>query len=100
MTGTIEKYMIPCVNKQLFGIECLGCGAQRATALFFSGEFAGAFYMYPAIYTIILLVAVVIVSMFYKFRFSRQIKMGLIILNAVIIVISYFIKMKNFIYIQ
>lgn len=97
MTGTIEKYMIPCVNKQLFGIECLGCGAQRATALFFSGDFKGAFFMYPAFYTMLLLLLVVLFSMFYKFRYSRQIKIGLIFLNVIIIVISYFIKMKNFI---
>lgn len=97
MTGSIEKYMIPCVNKKIFGIECLGCGAQRATALFFSGDFKGAFFMYPAFYTILLLLLVVLFSMFHKFRYSKQIKMGLIFLNVIIIVISYFIKMKNFI---
>lgn len=38
----LEEYMIPCVNKAIFGVECLGCGMQRATALLFYGEFAAA----------------------------------------------------------
>ncbi|MGB1451125.1 MAG: DUF2752 domain-containing protein, partial [Marinirhabdus sp.] len=40
--------MLPCLNKQLFGVECLGCGMQRATILVFRGEFAAAFTIYPA----------------------------------------------------
>lgn len=93
----LEDYMVPCVNKAIFGIDCLGCGAQRATALFFSGQFVAAFKMYPAIYTIFLLIAVVIFNLFVKFKFDYQLKMGLVILNALIIVVSYAIKMKIFI---
>lgn len=92
----LEEYMLQCTNKQLFGIECLGCGMQRATALLFRGEWIAAFKMYPAIYTIILLVALVIFNYFIKFKYDQQIKIGLLLLNAVIIVVSYFIKMSNY----
>ena len=93
----LENYMIPCVNKKIFGVECLGCGMQRATLHLFSGEFAAAFKIYPAIYTIFILLAVIGVNFFVKFKFDYQIKIGLIILNAVIMVASYFIKMNHFI---
>ena len=31
----IEEYMLPCLNKKLFGFECLGCGLQRSIVLLF-----------------------------------------------------------------
>ena len=93
----LENYMIPCVNKKIFGVECLGCGMQRATIHLFSGEFVTAFKIYPAIYTIFILLAVIFVNFFVKFKFDYQVKIGLIALNAVIMVGSYFIKMSHFI---
>jgi len=87
-----EQFMLPCLNKKLFGIECLGCGMQRSILLIFQGEFVAAFKMYPAIYTIIILVLFIIFSLFKKFKYSYKIKMGLIFLNIIIIIASYFIK--------
>ncbi len=84
--------MVPCLNKSIFGLECLGCGIQRATALLFQGEFVAAFKMYPAIYTLIFLLFFVLFNLFVKFRFDFHIKMGLIIINVLIIVVSYFFK--------
>jgi len=92
----IEDYMIPCINKKIFGIECLGCGMQRATALLFSGQFEAAFKIYPAIYTIFLLLAVILFNFFVKFKFDYHLKIGLILLNAIVMIISYFIKMSQF----
>ncbi|MBV1924354.1 MAG: DUF2752 domain-containing protein [Flavobacteriaceae bacterium] len=88
--------MLSCVNKEIFGVECLGCGIQRATALIFKGEFVAAFKMYPAIYSLYVLVAFVIFNLFVKFKSAFKIKVGLLILNAFIIIISYIIKMSQF----
>ncbi|MCM8571104.1 DUF2752 domain-containing protein [Gramella jeungdoensis] len=89
----LQEYMLPCLNKTLFGIECTGCGAQRAAVLLFQGEFSKAFFMYPAIYSLLVLLAFLLFNLFYKFRYDYSIKMGLIIFNAVIIAIAYIIKM-------
>lgn len=93
----MEDYMLPCLNKQLFGVDCLGCGIQRATALLFQGEFVAAFKMYPAIYTLILLVLFLIFNLFIKFKFDRIIKIALIIINVLIVVIGYMVKMSYFV---
>ena len=92
----IEDYMLQCTSKQLFGVECLGCGTQRATVLFFNGEFAAAFHMYPAIYTIIFLLLFLVFNLFVKFKHDFKIKVGLLLLNVAVIVISYFIKMSPY----
>lgn len=93
----LEDYMLECTNKKIFGVECMGCGIQRATALLFQGEFVAAFKMYPAIYSLILLAGLVIVNLFVKFKYDYQIKIGLLIFNVAVIVVSYIIKMSPYI---
>ena len=89
-----EDYMLPCMNKKLLGMECFGCGLQRSVALILQGEFVAAFEMYPAIYTLILMFAVIAINFFTKYNISTKVVAALGILNALIIVISYFIKIN------
>lgn len=93
--SSLEDYMLPCLNKKLFGIDCLGCGLQRAIVLVFQGEFSAAFKMYPAVFTILLLAFFIIFNLFYKFKHDSKIKIFLLILNAAIIVASYLYKITN-----
>ena len=86
--------MLPCLNKKLFGLECFGCGFQRATALLFRGEFIAAFKMYPAVYTLLLFVLFIIASMIWEIKYAYKIKIVFAILNGVIILVSYFYKMS------
>ena len=93
--SNLEEYMLPCLNKTLFGVECTGCGAQRAAVYLFQGEFSNAFSMYPAIYSLLLLLVFLVFNLFYKFKFDYKIKIALIILNAVIIGSAYVFKMYH-----
>ena len=87
--------MLPCLNKKLLGIECLGCGMQRAVMLIFQGEFVAAFHMYPAIYSLIALFIYLGLNIFFKFKHSSKIIGGLAILTVATIIISYAIKLIN-----
>ena len=93
----LDNYMLPCLNKKLFGVECPGCGIQRSVALLLEGDFTGAFKMYPAIYSLILLFIFLVFNLFIRFKFDYKIKIILITVNISIIIISYFIKMHNII---
>ncbi|MFM2231162.1 MAG: hypothetical protein RL607_2420 [Bacteroidota bacterium] len=88
--------MIPCLFKQTFGFDCMGCGMQRAIYLLSQGRFWDAFQMYPALYSLIILLGFVV-----KFAIKPNPKNGrtvilLAIANAVIIIVAYLIKMRNF----
>ncbi|MBO6880800.1 DUF2752 domain-containing protein [Winogradskyella sp.] len=89
----IEDYMLPCLNKKLFGFECMGCGLQRSLALLIKGEFISAFYMYPAIYTLIALIGFIVLNSFKNFKNGNKIITILAILNVVIIIVSYLLKL-------
>ncbi|MFT5216385.1 MAG: hypothetical protein ACI83H_001507 [Glaciecola sp.] len=90
-----EDFMLPCLTKKFLGIECFGCGFQRSFILVFQGEFVAAFKMYPAIYTLILFTIFLIINLFYKFKYAERIKLILVVLNVVIIITSYFIKINH-----
>ncbi|WP_365969688.1 DUF2752 domain-containing protein [uncultured Algibacter sp.] len=87
--------MLPCLNKRLFGVECMGCGLQRALALIFQGEFTAAFNMYPAVYSLIALFLYVGLNILFKFKNSNKIIGVLAILTVSTIIISYIIKLIN-----
>jgi hypothetical protein len=51
--------------------------------------------MYPAIYTLIIFTVFLIINLFYKFKYAERIKLILVVLNVVIIITSYFIKINH-----
>ena len=87
-----EDYMLPCLTKKFFGIECFGCGLQRAIALIFQGEFIGAFQMYPAVYSLLALFIFMITRNFISFRNDSKLLYILVAVNLTLIVGNYFYK--------
>ncbi|MEN3325128.1 DUF2752 domain-containing protein [Mariniflexile soesokkakense] len=90
--SSLDDYMLPCLNKKFFGFECMGCGLQRSFSLIIHGEFVAAFYMYPAIYTLILLFVIVTINTIKNFKHAYRIILILAILNGVIIIANFIIK--------
>lgn len=84
--------MLPCLNKQLFGIDCMGCGLQRSIALILQGQFVDAFYMYPAIYSLITLLGVIALNTFRNFNPANKIIFILAIINGIIIITNFIMK--------
>ncbi len=93
--SSLEGYMLPCLSKKLLGMDCLGCGLQRAALFLFKGEFVLAFKMYPAIFTLFILAFFLIFNLFIKFKHDETIKISLVILNLGIIVTSFILKIIN-----
>ena len=88
----MEEHMLPCMNKQLFGVECQGCGTQRAIAFLLEGEFYEAFKIFPAIYTLGLFFILLGLHLLYKKRNYAKLVIASAILNGAVILIAYFIK--------
>ncbi len=88
----MEEYMLPCLSKKYLGIECFGCGSQRAIVLLFQGEFKAAFFMFPAVYTLVMLFGLVALNFIDKTRNYHRLIVSTAIITATTMVISYFIK--------
>jgi hypothetical protein len=83
------------MNKSLFGVDCFGCGTQRALLLLLEGDFVGAFKMFPAIYTTILFFGFVALHFIDKSRNYRNFLILFAVANSIIMVGSYFYKLLN-----
>ncbi|MFY7672266.1 DUF2752 domain-containing protein [Tenacibaculum sp. MEBiC06402] len=94
---TTEDYMLPCLNKKMFGFDCPGCGFQRSAVMVTKGEFKEAFNMFPAIYTSIIFFIAVIFHFLVKKKITSKILIILAILNVSVIIIAYVLKMNKLI---
>ncbi len=93
----MEEYMIPCMNKKMFGFDCPGCGTQRALNFLIHGDFVAAFQMFPAIYTTILMLVFVGLHFVDKSRNYLKIVIYLAVLNTLIVLGVYFYKLATII---
>lgn len=93
MYFNLEDYMLPCLNKKLFGFDCLGCGLQRSFLLLLKGDFYGAFKMYPGIFSLIFLMGYVLLNMIYNFKNSIFMIRLLFAINGVLIVGNFILKL-------
>nr|WP_229049349.1 DUF2752 domain-containing protein [Chryseobacterium arthrosphaerae] len=84
--------MLTCPSKKFLGVECLGCGAQRAVVLVFEGKFSEAFHLYPAVYTLLLFFFTLGISFIDRKRKYSNILLGMVAVNLVIMVIAYVYK--------
>lgn len=92
----IEKYLLPCLNKSIFGIDCIGCGTQRSILYILNGEFIKAFYQFPAIYSTLFLFGLLGLHLIDKKRNYQKIIIVVAIINALIMIISYIYKLSNY----
>lgn len=87
--------MLPCLHKTLFGVECMGCGTQRALYLLLQGDLVGAFKMYPPIYTLLLFFGGILLHFLDKKHNYNKIIATLAIINGIVMIVSYFYKQTN-----
>ncbi|RYZ83981.1 MAG: DUF2752 domain-containing protein [Proteobacteria bacterium] len=91
----MDDYMLPCLNKKIFGFDCPGCGTQRALAFLADGEFTKAFNMFPAIYTTLLFFVVVALHFIDRSHKYTKLIIWLAIANAAITIIAYIYKITQ-----
>lgn len=92
LTASLEDYMLPCLNKEFLGVECPGCGMQRAVVLLWEGEFTAAFFMYPALYTLIALFGFLLADQFFTIRYANQISIALMVASVALILTNFLLK--------
>ncbi len=91
----LEDFMLPCFSKQLFDVDCPGCGIQRSIAFLIRGEFVESFLMYPAMATMIPLVIFLIANSFFKIKNANIIVNTLMISTVVLILGNFLLKLVN-----
>jgi hypothetical protein len=84
-----------CVIKSLTGIDCPGCGSQRAFSALLHADFIASFKFYPP------LIPLLIMFGFLAFHLLKGVNNGarylkyMFIANAIIIVANYIVKLMH-----
>jgi hypothetical protein len=93
ITMVDTSWMLPCISKQITGMDCPGCGIQRSISLFFQGQFSESFLMYPALIPIGILFSFLVMDFFLEIKSSEKIKLLLMFVALGTVIASYIIKM-------
>lgn len=88
----LEEHMLNCHWKKHYGVECMGCGIQRSIIHLLKGEFVEAFYMYPAIYTLIILLGYLLLHLKFNFKIGHKVLLWLFIINITIMLTNFILK--------
>lgn len=89
----LESHHQDCFYKKYFGIECPGCGMQRAFIELLKGNFVESFILFPALIPTIFLIFYLILHLIFKFKNGANILKILFIINTSIVVLSYIYKL-------
>lgn len=92
MVLNFERYMLPCYTRKFLGVDCPGCGLQRAVLFFLKGEFTAAFNIYPAIYPMILLFTFLGLTKIIDLKHSNTITIALMVTTVAFIITNYILK--------
>jgi hypothetical protein len=88
-----DSWMLPCMSKQLLGLDCPGCGIQRSISLLLQGNVVDSFMMYPGLYPGIFLFGFLVFDWFKTVRYGEAVKLWGTMITIGTILTSYFIKM-------
>jgi hypothetical protein len=89
----LQGHMQPCFYKQCFGMECPGCGMQRAFIELLKGNFLESIKLYPALLPIIFMMVYLILHIVFDFKKGATIIKYTFIINVVIIMVNYVAKL-------
>lgn len=87
-----EADMLPCMSKQVLGVECPGCGLQRSVALLLEGDILASFLMYPGLFPMMSLFLFIGLNKVFHFVLGPKIISVLGILTVSTILLNFVLK--------
>lgn len=88
----LEHHLLPCPIKHFFGIECPGCGMQRAIIALLKGNFMESLQLYPPLIPVILLFIVLIINLCINSKVWLKILKIIFIFDVLLILLNYILK--------
>lgn len=97
MIEWLEKNMLPCPVHEYIGIECPGCGMQRAIIELLKGDIIASFIAYPALLTLIIMFIYLALHLKFDLKKGARNLKYLFIINAIIVSLNYILKITELI---
>jgi hypothetical protein len=91
----LQKHLLPCPFKYITGIDCPGCGFQRAVVQLLQGNLQQSLLLYPGAIPLIILALIYALDKRFNFDPNQYIKTPLTVITGCILLVSYGIKMAR-----
>jgi hypothetical protein len=90
----LQQHLLPCPFKYLTGIDCPGCGFQRAVITLMQGHISQSFLIYPPAIPVLLLGSYSIARIHFKLDDSKgTVKNSFVITVCAIVLVTYGLKL-------
>ena len=89
----LEDHLLTCPYKAGLGMECPGCGFQRAFIELIQGNVAESLALYPALIPMLVMFGLLGLHIKFSFRYGALALKILFVLNVVLIMGSWVAKM-------
>ncbi|HOY31738.1 MAG TPA: DUF2752 domain-containing protein [Bacteroidales bacterium] len=89
----LESHTLPCLYQTFFGIECPGCGAQRALIELLKGNLMESLNAWPALIPVLFMLVYLVFFVIFRFKNGLQILKITFVINVSIITINYIYKL-------
>jgi hypothetical protein len=89
----LEEHSLPCLWKSTLGIECPGCGTQRAVIELMKGNLWESFLAWPPLLPVLFMILYLVLFLIFRFKSGVRVLTITFILNAVIISLNYIYKL-------
>lgn len=87
--------MLPCAWKYYLGLECPGCGFQRAVYALLHGDLLGSLKLFPAAIPILATFLFLALHLWFKYKHGARIITILFSFSAALMIISYIVKISQ-----
>ena len=89
----LENHLLTCPYKAMTGIDCPGCGMQRAVIELLKGNLSESLYLYPALIPIIFTLSFTCLHLYLKFKYGAMVVKYSFIISSLIIFVAYILKL-------
>ncbi|PKQ60701.1 hypothetical protein BZG02_18435 [Labilibaculum filiforme] len=90
----LENHLTTCTFQKHFGIACPGCGFQSSLLALLKGHIWESILLYPALLPILSMLLLFTLHLKFKFSWGATTLKYLFFLSALLIVVSYAIKIS------
>ncbi len=88
----LEHHLLPCPTKYFFGVECPGCGMQRAIIELLRGNLVESIKLYPPLIPMLLMLVVLVINLKVNSAVWQKVLKYFFVANVAIILINYIFK--------
>lgn len=89
----LETHQLSCFYKSHLGIDCPGCGMQRAFILLLKGDLSASFITYPPLPFLLILFAFLFLQLIFKFKKGGTYVMFAFIAAALAVLVNFALKL-------